>query len=253
MRLKFFLFFFVFSFGAKGQQWMNWNSASLSYSPIKRINISVGGQYRWNVSESIYAKTMFSARIKGKITKYLSLQLRYRRSWMPNEYFYLDHVAQTYGHRGAVGLEWDIVKTIFKKKEGKKWHLRYSTLWQVEQFKFKRAQEFWRNKIELAYKIPAASFSPFLNVESFYRLNQSYTYVNDKIAYTGALNEMRYGIGIQYSINEIHELKLEYLYRYFQPALLNVNVIRLEYTFDLSKTIKKHQSASSDRNPVTDK
>jgi hypothetical protein len=77
--------------------------------------------------------------------------------------------------------------------------------------------------------------------------------VNDKIAYTGALNEMRYGIGIQYSINEIHELKLEYLYRYFQPARLNVNVIRLEYTFDLSKTIKKHQNASSDRNPVTDK
>jgi len=233
MMIRLLFFCLLFTNATFAQQWMSWNGCSVGYQPIKKINIQLGGQYRWNGSEQQYSKTLFSARVEYKLKRMIKCQIRYRRAWMPNDYFYLDQVSQTYGHRIAAGVEWDILKTLKKKEGGRRIGLQFTSLWQLEQFKFKRAQEYWRNKIQLNYKLSNKKWETFLSVENFYRVNQSYLYVNDAISYQGLLNEWRYEWGVKYTLKKNHSLSISGLYRDFQTSRKDQMVAQLSYHLDL--------------------
>ena len=244
MRRLLALTFLLYSGWAHSQSWMNWSDASVGYSPIERIKINVGAQYRWNVSENTYSKSLLNLRISGKMTSFLSLQARYRRAWMPNEYFYLDQKTQTYGHRFAIGLKLDLLKTLPKKWDWrKKIGLTYSSFWQVEQFKFKRNQTFWRNKLMLDHELPFKRIRPFYSIESFYRLNQYYTYENQSVSYFGLMNEMRYEIGLSFDLPKSHGLAFSCIYRDFQTQKWDVWVMQVSYQYTIGKKKKKSDSS----------
>ena len=73
----------------------NRNEIGLKIKPTKRFSATLSGQYRWNVSEKLYSKTLFTARLKYDIAKPFSILATYRRTWMPNEFFYLDNQENT--------------------------------------------------------------------------------------------------------------------------------------------------------------
>ena len=51
----------------------NRNEIGLKIKPTKRFSATLSGQYRWNVSEKLYSKTLFTARLKYDIAKPFSI------------------------------------------------------------------------------------------------------------------------------------------------------------------------------------
>ena len=234
MMIRLLFFCILFTNATFAQQWMSWNECSIGYQPIKKINIQIGGQYRWNGSEQQYNKTLFSARLEYKLKRMIQCQIRYRRAWMPNDYFYLDQVPQTYGHRIAAGVEWDILKTLPKKEGGRKIGVQVTSLWQLEHFKFKRAQEYWRNKMQINYEFARKKWKTFFSLEHFYRFNQTYRFVDEQIDYQGLLNEWRYEWGIRYAIKKNQAFSMGILYRDFQTLREDQIVLQLSYHLDIA-------------------
>ena len=238
MTARLFFIFTLFSIPSFGQQWMNWSEGAIVYSPIKKIDITIGGQYRWDVTNQAYGKTLLSAKVNAKITRFISIQGRYRRTWLPNEYFYLDQQIQTYGHRLSAGIQWDIAKTLKKTSEKRKWNVQYTSTYQWETFKFRRPQVYWRNQVEVSHALPLKKCKLQYSIESFYRTNQYYSFINDQVVYSGLLNEMRYSIGLKYAISKQHEIILGIIKRDFQTSKWDVNVLELGYQFSISSKAK---------------
>lgn len=214
----------------------NWSDAGIKLKPTKRFTVSISGQYRWNVSDKIYSKTLFSAKLKYDIAKPFSIQASYRRAWMPNDYFYLDNQMNTYGHRFAAGFTWDLIQTIHSKSKSS---LKYTALIQKEFFKFKREQIYLRNKLELSLNIGLKRMKPVLSAESFYRTNQRYQMVNNEIIYTGFMNEMRYGFGFDFNLPNNHSLQIGTLYRDFKTNKFDAWVVQFSYFYTLEKKKEK--------------
>jgi Protein of unknown function (DUF2490) len=247
MNIRPLLFFLILSSQCLGQQWMNWNEGSFCYSPNKIFNVSAGTQYRWNITNQTYSKALFSAKINMKVVRFLGLRASYRRTWMPNEYYYLDQNAQTYGHRFSVGFHCDFNKFKKNTKEKRKWNIQYSSSYQWEIFKFKRNQVFWRNQIELTHILPWKNCKPYYTIESFYRTNQGYTYVNDQIQYSGLINEIRYSMGLKIAISKNHEFSIGVIRRDYQTQKWDANVIEMGYQHHLSNSSKSPKKDSDDR------
>ena len=177
--------------------------------PAKRFTASLSGQYRWNVTEKLYSKTLFTTRLKYDIAKPLSILATYRRTWMPNEFFYLDNQENTYGHRFAAGFSWDILRTIKPKAKSS---IKYTSQYQKEFFKYKREQIFWRNRLSIDLHIGLKRMTPVLSAENFFRTNEYYQLVNGVAVTSGAVTEMRYGFGLNFNLPNNHEFQMFYLF-----------------------------------------
>lgn len=210
----------------------NWNEVGVNVKANKHISLSLSGQSRWNVTDNTYSKSLFSARLKVNIVKPLAILVSYRRAWFQNDYYYLDNEFNTYGHRIAAGISWDIVKTIQSKS---KTSLKYTTQFQKEVFKFKRDQIFWRNRMELNLHVGLKRLQPYFSAESFFRTNQQYQIVNGEVVTTGLMNEMRYGCGLNFNLPGNHEIQLGMLYRDFKTNKWDSWVIEFGYNYTIQK------------------
>jgi len=231
-RFLLFLLIVLPSFGWTQNAIFNWNEIGVKVKPTKRFSATLSGQYRWNVSDKVYSKTLFTARLKYDIAKPFSIQATYRRAWMPNEFFYLDNQENTYGHRFAAGFSWDIFRT-FKSKA--KSSFKYTSQYQKEFFKFKREQIYWRNKLALNLNIGLKRIQPFLSAESFYRTNQQYQLINNEIVVTGLMNEMRYEFGFNFNLPKNHSLEIGAIYRDFKTNKWDVYVFQCSYFYTIEK------------------
>ncbi len=214
----------------------NWSDAGIKLKPTKRFTISISGQYRWNVSDKIYSKTLFSAKLKYDIAKAFSIQASYRRAWMPNDYFYLDNQDNTYGHRFAAGFSWDLLRTIKSKAKSS---LKYTSQYQKEFFKFKREQIYWRNRLSLDLYIGLKRMTPVFSAESFFRTNQYFQLVNNVAVTSGLMNEMRYSFGLNFDLPNNHEIQIGGLYRDFQTKKWDVWVMQFSYFYTIEKKKEK--------------
>lgn len=214
----------------------NRNEIGIKIKPTKRFSATLSGQYRWNVSEKLYSKTLFTARLKYDIAKPFSILATYRRTWMPNDYFYLDNQVNTYGHRFAAGFSWDILRT-FKSKA--KSSLKYTSKYQKEFFKYKREQIYWRNRLSLDLHIGLKRMTPVLSAENFLRTNKYYQLVNGVAVTSGAVTEMRYGFGLNFNLPNNHEIQIGTLYRNLKTKKNDAWVIQFAYFYTIEKKKEK--------------
>jgi len=235
-RIALLLFLIIPSFVWSQNDFFNRYELGLKIKPTKRFSASLSGQYRWNVSEKLYSKTLFSARLKYDIAKPFSILATYRRTWMPNEFFYLDNQDNTYGHRFAAGFSWDILKT-FKSKA--KSSIKYTSQYQKEFFKYKREQIFWRNRLSLDLHIGLKRMTPVLSAENFLRTNEYYQLVNGVAVTSGAVTEMRYGFGLNFNLPNNHEIQIGGLYRNLKTKKNDAWVMQFSYFYTIEKKKKK--------------
>jgi hypothetical protein len=210
----------------------NRSEIGIKIKPTKRFSATLSGQYRWNVSDKVYSKTLFNVRLKYDIAKPFSILASYRRTWMPNDYFYLDNEENTYGHRFAAGFSWDILRTIKSKAKSS---FKYTSQYQKEYFKFKHEQIYWRNRLSLDLHIGLKRMTPVFSAESFFRTNQYFQLVNNDAVTSGLMNEMRYGFGLNFDLPKNHEIQIGGLYRDFHTNKWDVWVIQFAYTYTIEK------------------
>ncbi len=214
----------------------NRNEIGLKIKPTKRFSATLSGQYRWNVSEKIYSKTLFTARLKYDIAKPFSILATYRRTWIPNDFFYLDNQVNTYGHRFAAGFSWDILRTIKPKAKSS---IKYTSQYQKEFFKYKREKIFWRNRLSLDLHIGLKRMTPVLSVENFLRTNEYYQLVNGVSVTSGAVTEMRYGFGLNFDLPNNHEIQIRTLYRNLKTKKNDAWVMQFAYFYTIEKKKEK--------------
>ena len=214
----------------------NRNEIGLKIKPTKRFSATLSGQYRWNVSEKIYSKTLFTARLKYDIAKPFSILATYRRTWIPNDFFYLDNQVNTYGHRFAAGFSWDILRTIKPKAKSS---IKYTSQYQKEFFKYKREKIFWRNRLSLDLHIGLKRMTPVLSVENFLRTNEYYQLVNGVSVTSGAVTEMRYGFGLNFDLPNNHEIQIRTLYRNLKTKKNDAWVFQFAYFYTIEKKKEK--------------
>ena len=214
----------------------NRNEIGLKIKPTKRFSATLSGQYRWNVSEKLYSKTLFTARLKYDIAKPFSILATYRRTWMPNDFFYLDNHVNTYGHRFAAGFSWDILRTIKPKAKSS---IKYTSQYQKEFFKYKREKIFWRNRLSLDLHIGLKRMTPVLSVENFLRTNEYYQLVNGVSVTSGAVTEMRYGFGLNFDLPNNHEIQIRTLYRNLKTKKNDAWVMQFAYFYTIEKKKEK--------------
>jgi hypothetical protein len=210
----------------------NRNEIGIKIKPTKRFSAVLSGQYRWNVSDKVYSKTLFTARLKYDIAKPFSIQATYRRTWMPNEFFYLDNQQNTYGHRFAAGFSWDILRTIKSKAKSS---IKYTSQYQKEFFKYKREQIFWRNRLSLDLHIGLKRMTPVLSAENFLRTNEYYQLVNGVAVTSGAVTEMRYSFGLNFNLPNNHEIQIGTLYRDLKTKKNDAWVMQFAYFYTIEK------------------
>ncbi|MDP4629847.1 MAG: DUF2490 domain-containing protein [Flavobacteriales bacterium] len=208
----------------------------LKIKPSKRFTAQLSGQYRWNVSERLYSKTLFSTRLKYDIAKPFSILATYRRTWMPNEFFYLDNQENTYGHRFAAGFSWDILRTIKPKAKSS---FKYTSQYQKEFFKYKRERIIWRNRISLDLHIGLKRMTPVISVESFFRTNHYFQIVNDVATTSGLMREIRYGFGLNFDLPNNHKIQIGGLYRNIMTKKNDAWVMQFSYFYTIEKKKKK--------------
>lgn len=210
--------------------------------PAKCFTASLSGQYRWNVTERLYSKTLFTTRLKYDIAKPLSILATYRRTWMPNEFFYLDNQENTYGHRFAAGFSWDILRTIKPKAKSS---IKYTSQYQKEFFKYKREQIFWRNRLSIDLHIGLKRMTPVLSAENFFRTNEYYQLVNGVAVTSGAVTEMRYGFGLNFDLPNNHEFQIGGLYRNLKTKKNDAWVMQVAYFYTIEKKKAKAKTPTS--------
>jgi len=235
-RIAFILLLTIPSLAWSQNDFFNRYELGLKIKPTKRFSAALSGQYRWNVSDKEYSKTLFTARLKYDIAKPFSIQATYRRTWMPNEFFYLDNQENTYGHRFAAGFSWDIFRT-FKSKA--KSSFKYTSQYQKEFFKFKREQIFWRNRLSLDLHIGLKRMTPVFSAESFFRTNQYFQLVNNTPVTSGLMNEMRYGFGLNFNLPNNHEIQIGTLYRDLKTKKNDAWVMQFAYFYTIEKKKEK--------------
>jgi hypothetical protein len=210
----------------------NRSEIGIKIKPTKRFSATLSGQYRWNVSDKVYSKTLFNVRLKYDIVKPFSILASYRRTWMPNDYFYLDNEENTYGHRFAAGFSWDILRTIKSKAKSS---FKYTSQYQKEYFKFKREQIYWRNRLSLDLHIGLKRMTTVFSAESFFRTNQYFQLVNNDAVTSGLMNEMRYGFGLNFDLPKNHEIQIGTLYRDLKTKKNDAWVMQFSYFYTIEK------------------
>jgi hypothetical protein len=89
---------------------------------------------------------------------------------------------------------------------------------QFEQFKFKRNQLTWRNKLTIKPILKKSIFNPYLSAELFYRFNQFSYFIDEELITQGLLNEFRYCVGTEVKLSKNDAIDLGVMFRDFQTS-----------------------------------
>jgi hypothetical protein len=239
MKLLLSIFFLLFVFGSSYSQnnsFYNRSSIAAKVCLTKKLSFSAELQGRWNLTERSYSKSLVTLESKFALTESIKIALLYRNSWQTNDYALLDGKRQMTSQRISFGIQLEPSKWL---KIDKYLGIQLTSKIQYENFKFKREQLYWRNKLTLKPQFKSKIIKPFLSAESFYRSNQYYFLLGDQFVTEGLMNEMRYSIGTDLEINKSNTFTIGLLLRDYQTAKNTNLILSLSYEHTFRKNKKK--------------
>ena len=92
------------SYGQFGSVY-NRTSIGGKYAITKKWSVEAEVQGRWNLTEKLYSKSLFTLESKYAINKSIKVGLLYRNSWQTNDYALIDGKKQMTSQRFAFGLQ----------------------------------------------------------------------------------------------------------------------------------------------------
>ena len=239
MKLHLSIFFVLFVFGlsfSQNNSFYNRSSIAAKVYLIKKLSLSAELQGRWNLTDRTYSKSLVTVESKFALTQSIKIGLLYRNSWQTNNHALLDGKRQMTTQRISFGIQLEPSKWL---KLDKYLGIQFTSKIQYENFKFKREQLYWRNKLTLRPQFKSKIIKPFLSSESFYRSNQYYFLSGDEFITEGLMNEMRYSIGTDLEINNSNTFTIGLLLRDYQTTKNNNFILNLSYEHTFRKSKKK--------------
>ena len=202
----------------------------------KKLNVLFGLQSRWNLSATSFDKLLFKIEPSYTINKSIEINAAYRNSAWKNSDFLLDGKRTTFGNRFSLGLR--INSSKFKKMDSY-FRLVYLSRIQFEDFKFKRDQWYWRNRITVKAKIKNNLIKPYFSIESLYRKNQFHYLIDNEFVTEGMVNEIRYMLGTELNLNKRNTMDVGLMLRDYQTNKATNFVLNITYRHDFTQNKKR--------------
>ncbi len=219
------------SYGQFGSVY-NRTSIGGKYAITKKWSVEAEVQGRWNLTEKLYSKSLFTLESKYAINKSIKVGLLYRNSWQTNDYALIDGKKQMTSQRFAFGLQLEPSEWL---KTDKFLAIQLSSKIQFESFKFKRDQWYWRNKLTLKPQLKSKLIKPFVSGELFYRTNQYFFLSGDDFFTEGLMNEVRYTIGTDLDFNSSNTFTVGLMLRDYRTTRNTDMLINLSYLHTFGK------------------
>lgn len=202
----------------------------------KKLSVLFGLQSRWNLSATSFDKLLFKLEPSYTINKSIEINAAYRNSVWQNSNFMLDGKKTTFANRFSLGFRLNSSK--FKKMDTY-FRLVYLSRIQFEEFKFKRDQWYWRNRITVKAKIKINQIKPYFSVESLYRKNQFYYLMDTEFVTEGMVNEIRYTLGTEFIINKRNTMDVGLMLRDYRTIKATNFVLNITYRHDFTPNKKR--------------
>jgi hypothetical protein len=202
----------------------------------KKFSVLFGLQSRWNLSTTSFDKLIFKVEPSFTINKSIEINAAYRNSAVQNSNFMLDGKRTTFANRFSFGFRLNSSK--FKKMDT---YLRlvYLSRIQFEDFKFKRDQWYWRNRITVKAKIKNNLIKPYFSIESLYRKNQFYYLMDNDFVTEGMVNEIRYMLGTELNFNKRNTMDVGLMLRDYQTSKATNFVLNVTYRHNFTQNKKR--------------
>jgi hypothetical protein len=207
----------------------------------KKLTLGIAVQSRYDFTNSTYNRTLYTIDASYDATKWLRINGSFRHAFQTNTNALIDGNALTSRYRFSGGLRLNPAALFGFDKY---LDIYLSSTYQYEDFKFKRAQLYWRNKITLKPNLKSKIFKPYVSAESFYRFNQYYYLVGNDFVTQGLMNEMRYEVGTQLNFNKKNSIELGLMLRDYQTKKNTDLVICVTYSHTFLKNRKSKSRAS---------
>jgi hypothetical protein len=202
----------------------------------KKLALNTGIQLRSDISNLQYRSTNFFLDGTYRLAKPLKVGLNYRNLIQPNEHALLDGEKQAYRNR----FQLEVCVSPFEWLHWDKYiDIEWRTLMQFEQFKFKRNQLTWRNKLTIKPILKKSIFNPYLSAELFYRFNQFSYFIDEELITQGLLNEFRYCVGTEVKLSKNDAIDLGVMFRDFQTSRPSNLTLMVTYIHDFGRIFKK--------------
>jgi hypothetical protein len=227
--------------GAQMGDVLSRTSIEAKFDLPKKFTLGVAVQSRYDFTNASYNRTLYTLDASYDATKWLRLNGTFRHAFQTNTNALIDGNALTSRYRFSGGIRLN-PSAIFGFD--KYVNIYLSSTYQYEDFKFKRAQLYWRNKLTLKPNLKSKIFKPFISVESFYRFNQYYYMVGDAFVTQGLMNEMRYEIGTQFDFNKKNSFEVGVMLRDYQTKRNTDLVLCLTYSHTFLKDRKSKSKAA---------
>jgi hypothetical protein len=117
--------------------------------------------------------------------------------------------------------------------------LVYLSRIQFEEFKFKRDQWYWRNRITVKAKIKNNLIKPYFSIESLYRKNQFNYLMDNEFVTEGMVNEIRYMLGTELNLNKRNTMDVGLMLRDYQTTKATNFVLNITYRHDFTQNKKR--------------
>jgi hypothetical protein len=203
----------------------------------KKLALTAGIQLRSGISTLNYRSTNFALDGSYRLSKSLKIGLNYRNLMQPNKHALLDGKQQTYRNR----LQVEVNISPFSSLHWDKYiDIEWRTLMQFEQFKFKRNQLTWRNKLTIKPSLKKSIFNPYVSAELFYRFNQFSYFIDEELITQGLLNEFRYCLGTEVKLSKNDALDVGVMFRDFQTTRTSNLTLMLTYVHDFGRMFRKN-------------
>ena len=217
-------------------QWYNRTAIEGELDCTKKLSVLFGLQSRWNLSATSFDKLLFKVEPSYTINKSIEINAAYRNSVFQNSNFILDGKRTTFANRFSLGFR--INSSKFKKMDTY-FRLVYLSRIQFEEFKFKRNQWYWRNRITVKAKIKNNLIKPYFSIESLYRKNQFYYLMDDDFVTEGMVNEIRYMLGTEFNFNKRNTLDVGLMLRDYQINKATNFVLNITYRYNFTQNKKR--------------
>ncbi len=207
----------------------------------KKFTLGVGFQSRYDFTNSTYSRTLYTIDISYDATKWLRINGSFRHAFQTNINALIDGNAMTSRYRFSGGLRLNPAALFGFDKYV---NIYLSSTYQYEDFKFKREQLYWRNKLTIKPNLKSKIFKPYISAESFYRFNQYHYLVGNDFVTQGLMNEMRYEVGTQIDFNKKNSIELGIMMRDYQTKKNTDLVLCVTYSHTFLKNRKSKSKAS---------
>ncbi len=207
----------------------------------KKFTLGLAIQSRYDFTTSSYNRTLYTFDASYDATKWLRINGTFRHAFQTNPNALLDGKALTSRYRFSGGIRLNPAALFGFDKYV---NIYLSSTYQFEDFKFKRAQLYWRNKLTIKPNLKSKIFKPYISAESFYRFNQYYYLLGNAFVTQGLMNEMRYEVGTQIDFNKKNSIELGIMLRDYQTKKNTDLVICVTYSHTFLKNRKSKSKAS---------